>query len=546
MHHRTLIRGESGFALPTAMFFILGMLAILSIGAVAALSTQRGTVRDASSKSALAIAESGAEAALLRYGRGRHVISNTTRCLSPGVDAAGQPIMVPEEPMGAEDDVELPAGSDQAEWCRPVVEEIEHGTYRYWVRPLSWSEEGVDIEIISEGFVDSPTTDGDAMRRIRLFAHAETLCDPDCPNAPGGEEPGDPPEEEEDPPEESPPGPSTGFIGTDLVVGINSLSLEGNAEIHGGAGSNGQVTFNGNAELCGPLRIGPGTESPVGNNKNVKNPAERPFRGPGNSGICYPPGYPVTMGTEVYPPVVPPADIATNNSNGRLSGADPANGSGVKWNSATRRLEVKGNSELRLRGTAPYFLCDLEVAGNAELYAEAPGQPVSIFIDSPEHCSGNPSTQLTISGNSEIHTNGHMLGIFMVGSDWRATYADLAGNGDVAPIVLYAPKTDIDIPGNFDFRGAVIGKTLDITGNAEAFSFDGTTYPIPVEVADDDDGDDGDGGDQSDPGDGGEGEMGEHLLTIEGGFNRSGYVECPAVAVPDDSFTDPGFNCDTE
>ena len=83
-------RGEAGFALPTAMFFILGVLAILSIGAVAAVNTQRGTARDANSKQALAVAESGVNTALMRYRDNQDRLSEAEPCLGPGLTAGSR------------------------------------------------------------------------------------------------------------------------------------------------------------------------------------------------------------------------------------------------------------------------------------------------------------------------------------------------------------------------------------------------------------------------------------------------------------------------
>ncbi len=53
--------GEAGFAVPTVLFMILGAFSVAMIAAVVSVSAQRGTVRDADSKTALAVAEAGVE-----------------------------------------------------------------------------------------------------------------------------------------------------------------------------------------------------------------------------------------------------------------------------------------------------------------------------------------------------------------------------------------------------------------------------------------------------------------------------------------------------
>lgn len=548
-----LIKSERGFALPTAMFFMLGMLAILAIGAVAAVNTQRGTVRDANSKSALAVAETGAEAALLRYGR--YTTSDTSRCLDrTGVDGdAEEERFVPAEPMSASsaDPVkQVPVGSEQEGWCSPVSGEVSHGGYRYWVRPMSWTQQGVDIEIVSEGWVDQANPEEPrAVRRIRMFAHADTVCDPACEPIPPTEEP---PEEPEDPPEEPDSNPSTGFVGNERVVGIDWLDLSGTGTVHGAAGSNGPVTFSGSAKVCGPLRLGPDTESPVGlpMSQWVQPPEARPYVNNSGAGVCYPPGYTITSGVEEYPPVALPADIATNNSNDRLSGADPVPGDvwkrgNVSWNPTSRRLSV-GYSELRLKGTAPYFLCQLVVSGSATLVADAPGQSVQIFLDRPENC-GNLANPLDISGAAKLTSNGYVPGIFILGSDTKQTKATLAAGGTTYQIVLYAPRTNVDVSGDFKFNGSLIGKTLKFSGSASAVpGFDGTTFPIPVDVPEDEGDEDGGGGGDDEDVDPGDEVPPEYRLVSGKGFTRADFEECTASAIPEDQLTSPNFDCDDE
>lgn len=552
MHQRHTPRGEAGFALPTTMFFVLGVLAILSVGAVAAVNTHRGTVRDSNTKSALAVAEAGAEAALLRYSR--QTTSDNSRCLDP---QDGK--FIPSEPMSA--GVELPLGSAWDGWCMPVEGAVEHGTYRYWVRPGEWTEDGVEIEIVSEGRVDTPTTgSGESVRRIRLFAHAETICDPECAPPEGGGDGEDStgsggPSEGSDEESQEPHKPSTGFLGDERVVGIDWLDLSGTGTVHGAAGSNGQVTFSGSAKVCGPLRLGPGTPSPVGlpMSQWVQPPEARPYVNASGAGVCYPPGYTISTGAEEYPQVKLPDDIATNNSNHRLTGADPVGADvyqrgNVVWDANTRKLIVN-YSELRLQGTAPYFLCQLIIAGSATVVADAPGQPVRIFLDKPENCN-NPLNPLIIAGAAKLTSNGYVPGIFILGSTSRATTVQLAGGATTYQMVIYAPNTGLEVSGNFKFNGSLIGKWLRFSGSAEAVpGFDGTGYPIPVEVPEPENNGGGTGSTGATGatgatgGGGGPGSL-EYRLVSAGDFTRSNYVECPASPVPDDGMTDPAFECD--
>src|ERR671924_787280 len=62
--------GQHGFAVPTVMFMLLAAFAVVTVGVVASIQAQGGTVRDQRSKSALTAAEAGVGQALLSYNGG--------------------------------------------------------------------------------------------------------------------------------------------------------------------------------------------------------------------------------------------------------------------------------------------------------------------------------------------------------------------------------------------------------------------------------------------------------------------------------------------
>jgi hypothetical protein len=132
------VAGQGGFAVPTVLFMILGGFSVAMVAAVVSVNAQRGTVRDADSKTALAIAEAGVSEALLRYNR----VPTTTagRCI---VSSGGM--------------VQLAAPS--AGWCAPVSGGTVQGTYKYSVAPTPGH-----LEIVSLG------RSGGVTRRVQVSA----------------------------------------------------------------------------------------------------------------------------------------------------------------------------------------------------------------------------------------------------------------------------------------------------------------------------------------------------------------------------------------
>jgi len=68
---RRFTADEHGFAVPTVMLLLLAVMAIVSVGVMASIQAQSGGVRDEQTKSAFAVAESGAEQAVLAVNRER-------------------------------------------------------------------------------------------------------------------------------------------------------------------------------------------------------------------------------------------------------------------------------------------------------------------------------------------------------------------------------------------------------------------------------------------------------------------------------------------
>ena len=136
--HRWAAAQETGFALPTVMFMVLAAFTASSAAAVVSMSAQRGMVRDADAKTALAIAEAGVSEALLRYNR--VVATPSGACVVS---------------TGATLQLAAPSGG----WCAPVTGATEQGTFKYTVAPTPGH-----LEIVSVGQSDGVT------RRVQVSA----------------------------------------------------------------------------------------------------------------------------------------------------------------------------------------------------------------------------------------------------------------------------------------------------------------------------------------------------------------------------------------
>ena len=183
------------------MVVVVGF-ALASIGAIAAIGSIRNAGRDTSDKSALAVAEAGAQQALFRQ---NNVLSTTAYpCL---VESAGG---------------ELIASSPQADgWCAPQSGTVGDGTYRYRILPNAGSTDpGLKtIAIVSEGTLNGET------RRINVAAAAAT---------------GQP-----------------AFAGGS-VIGLDRLDFGGTADVNGTMRTNGNVTVSGSATCNGDATVGGG------------------------------------------------------------------------------------------------------------------------------------------------------------------------------------------------------------------------------------------------------------------------------------------------
>lgn len=426
---RARARSEHGAAAVIAV----GALALLAaVGVVTSdtvFSGLQGTGGDLKGKRAFAAAEAGLETATNRQSA---VLYDTTApCLS--VSLAGKLTR------------STAAGNG---WC-PVVSETysDDSAAKYWVdQPkVVKTEHGqfvLSTTVVAEGTFAGRT------RRVRAKAQA-----------------------------------ATGLVlfGDAGLSSLDDLLLEGDVAVDADVRSNSKINVQGSVNLCGAnggsATPGPGQAVGIGGSAQVcgsTTPATTPF---------------------VMPPV-DQGDVATKNDNDKIycgfSSQTPAPGSArgcdvtdkpnqISWNPTTRSLTMTGGTLTLTGGT--YSLCRLDMSGQSELAAKA--ADTEIYFDSPENCGQSKGvSQLSMTGHSQIRnttTNPTKFRMFFMGSDTIDTNISMAGGSGAQEMLIYAPRSSIEIAGGTTLLGAVAGKKITMKGQS-SFTWDARVKDVDAAV----------------------------------------------------------------
>jgi hypothetical protein len=394
---RDRLRSERGMAVPTALMVIVIGLGLSGAAVMATVSAQHGSIRDQDRKAAIAASDAGISQALFRQNK---ISTQTEPCLMQG-SAGG---LVPGAPLADG-------------WCPEQTGSVGDASYAYRVMPAVEEVPLPGQQGKSQTTVVSVGTSDDVSRRAAVRAVAPT---------------------------------GQNVFGADRAIGVDSVEISGESDVNVSTGSNGTVTVDNNATLCGDGRHGPGGDL-VFDNNGVQ---------------C--PGYGENEGMLEVPP--PDLSAVTFDSTVRFFGQDLATGN-VTWDPSTRTLDMDGAATLSLNG-GDYILCKLEMGGGSTLIAAA-GSHVRIFFDKPENCgwtSGDTAQQIKVTGTSSIirTVGADMPQLLMAGSDQGIrSEAYFSGTGDVLnQFILYAPRTHVTIEGTATYQGAVAGQTLYVGGTA--------------------------------------------------------------------------------
>lgn len=423
------LSSEAGFAVPTVMLMTVAAMGIATVGVMTSIQGQSGVVRDQGSKSALAVAESGTEQALLHYNRG----------------------------------VEPCTTSVEGEWCGPVTGmSVNGGAVSYWARKGSGEECEVGnevecVEIVSQGIF------GGVTRRVDVFASTVST-------------------------EDSTPG---GPFATAGVLSKETMSLDSNSKIHTGIATNGDVELKSNAKQCGLASVGIGKKMTTSSNAKYYSDSKctTPYSTVLQQELTLPPVNQGDAATNNDNGRFFATDYVSGNKADACWSGVKANGK--SGSCLKRELKVENNSAVTIGGSV-YSFCKLTLRSNSALYVAA-GANVTIYFDSPENCGYSSSvTQLDLQSNSRITSaTGDPVSVAMlfVGSETIPTMVQLNSNTSVngpceQNFVIYAPRSNVDLNSNSKFCGAIAGKSVHLDSNAEIWAASGSeSFNLPgVEI----------------------------------------------------------------
>lgn len=394
-------------ALPFAAFATAATLSLGAAAVLASVQVQQGSHRDSAAKTAAAAADAGANVALMRTNRYANSLEPNSNRECLGVNE-GQAVVT----------------AATGGWCPPVTETVGDATYTYQV---SGMVAGAPLQVVSTG------TSAGTSQRIDVSLGAVSVNE---------------------------------SVNVEGLISEGDITGEGNPHIRNNVGANGSVRMSGSWEICGNARHGVGET------------------GPKTSELCR--DGEELEGNVSLPPVSSfiPAEIDSPdyNSDKRLEedclstegtpncdGYTSVRGNGWPYDPTTRSIDLASHTVLSLGG-GDYWLCSLTIGGSAELVM-AEGAEARLFFDTPEDCGMSSSEpQIKVTGNTGIASTGYdppnsyaMLGIFMLGGP--ASTVEISGNNGTNQLLLYAPDTDVLIKGNATYKGPVVGRSIELSGN---------------------------------------------------------------------------------
>jgi hypothetical protein len=393
---------EEGIALPAAIILLMIVLILGSVAGLGATGALSQSGKDRGTKRAVAAIDAGMDTALYRL---NHLTPSALLCVVVG--ATGLTL----EPVQSDG------------WCRAQSETLGDGsTYSYRMSA------GLNVTLSGQALLQRKVvvtgTANDVKRRAVANVHSLR---------------------------------GISVFSDNAVTSLTDLTLPGSSSILGNAATNGNMTLDDSALLCGNGLVGPsGTFT-------SSSPLQQ----------CA--GF--THSNLAQPLVLNPVDqgnAATVNDNGRIGNQDPFVLQLLStWSPSTRVLKLKNTSILTLTGNT-YSFCYLEIDNLAQLViaTRLPTQPpLRIYIDAPENCPGvtnagrmrllNQATLLNLNASSST------LQIFVLGSNSTPTSIDFFNNISLVNGVVYAPLSTLDLRNSTSIIGAVAAKTVLFSNSAK-------------------------------------------------------------------------------
>jgi hypothetical protein len=406
------LRAEGGFALPTVMMMLMAAFATASVTIVYTVNVQKGTVRDERTKSAIQLAETGINQAVLQFNR---VLVTTNPC----------------SPVSTS----LPTNG----WCPAVTTtDVNGGTYTYQVQAPFVSGAYKVMNVVGTGTLNGVTrrvyVSAKAVNGQQVFSDA-TVKMQDSINMNSNAE------------------IHTGAATNgDIVLNSNAkqcgpasvgigrhMTLQSNAGYFQNTDCSSPTTTVGQQALTlPPVNQG----DIVTNNDNSRFFALDPVSGQRNL-VCW------------------NRKLADGSGGGCI-------GRGLDLNSNSS-VTLGGSRysfcQLTMSSNANLYI---QAGHNVTIYFDS---PESCGLSSgAEQLRMNSNTRITSTDGGPAN-----LAMLFVGSPTRQTKIILDSNTSIGGsceqnFVVYAPRTDIQMNSNSTFCGALAGKTLQIDSNARIYS----------------------------------------------------------------------------
>jgi hypothetical protein len=428
---RSLRRDQQGMAVATALVAMTIAFTFASAAVVYSVNTQRGTVRDHSTKEAIAAADAGANVALMRLNQ----FSKAVSAASPCIGMSGTTLVVTK--------------AEADGWCPQISGVVGGSTYVYRVGPSVAACGESTSCLVAVG------TSKGVSRRVEVALGTTTV---------------------------------GGAFSRAGVIGNEDIILDNNAEIRVGVGTNGNVKLSNGASICGDVRYGTGKKitfeqsasqcsgyaKSEGNETLPQVSSFMPstiYSSNSNRRLerCTSTGFPAECQSDSY---------------------TKSWGTDVPWDPATKTIEPAQNSTLTLTG-GDYLICRLYLGNNSHLIMGA-GAAVRIFFDTPKNCKMNANeTQISVENNADIASSGYQVGdnkyslpgLYVMGDPAIPTKIVFSNNSKgkseeaTNQFVLYAPNSHIYMENNATFKGAIAGRTVTFSNHAKVIQDEGFKPP---------------------------------------------------------------------
>jgi hypothetical protein len=417
---RLLRRNEDGMALATALLAMMIAFSMSTAAVVFSVDTQHGSVRDHSSKEAIAAADAGANVALMRFNQFGNDFSVATPCLG----LSGSTLVL--------------SGAQADGWCPEMTGTVAEGTYAYRVG----ASEAACAAMGGERCVVAVGTAGGVTRRIAVSLDTTT---------------------------------TPGLLKNAGILANKDITLTNHAEALVGLGTNGDIHRELNASICGNARHGIGHTGPTDEELCRGGEAEE-----GNEAL---PTVSSLMPEDIATNNEDDRlELCTGKDNNNIETPYQCEEdsytkkwtSTTPWNPATRTIAPAQNSSLTLSG-GDYFICKLELGNNTHLIMGADQEQLRIFFDTPEDCGlSSPAEQILVENGSDITASGYqqtegkfaMPGLYVIGSPTITTKVTFRNNGGTSEFLLYAPNSEVTLENHGTYKGVIVGNTVTMSNHA--------------------------------------------------------------------------------